>query len=61
MPATSAGMTTEWGQKNRALSPGLGSLSRQANGSTRQRETCALSAAISASLRNVIAPIWLFR
>jgi hypothetical protein len=32
-----------------------------ANAAARQRDTCALSAAISASLRNVIAPIWLSR
>jgi hypothetical protein len=46
--------------KNRAPFPRLGKASAEMAADLRYF-TCALSAAISASLRNVIAPIWLFR
>ena len=53
-------------KKNRALLPGLGPnhLNSDANSDALERPcyfAAALSAAISASLRNVIAPIWLSR
>jgi hypothetical protein len=46
--------------KKRAPFPGLGNASAEMAADLRYF-TCALSAAISASLRSVIAPIWLSR